>query len=79
MLIEITEEEEKNELCQKAIFQKIEAELQIDKDKYDLQIIDRVLDKQLFRIDLVKNIFHIWIIQFVFFFFFWNLSAQKIN
>ena len=57
MLIEITEEEEKNELCQKAIFQKIEKKLQIDKDNYDLLIIDRVYDKQIFRSDLVKNVF----------------------
>ena len=58
MLIEITEEEEKNEQCEKAIFQKIEEKLQIEKDNYDLLIIDRVYDKQIFRSDLVKNVFH---------------------
>ena len=57
MLIEITEEEEKNEQCEKAIFQKIEEKLQIEKDNYDLLIIDRVYDKQIFRSDLVKNVF----------------------
>ena len=57
MLIEITEEEEKNEQCEKAIFQKIEKKLQIDKDNYDLLIIDRVYDKQIFRSALVKNVF----------------------
>ena len=58
MLIEITEEEEKNEQCEKAIFQKIEEKLQIEKDNYDLLIIDRIYDKQIFRSDLVKNVFH---------------------
>ena len=57
-MIKITKQEEANEQCDKAVFKKIETQLQIATENFDLLIKDKVLDNQIFRLDLVKNILH---------------------